>query len=857
MRSIARRAEGLSLVDAILIIALVGFLFLSGYAAFEGLFDIILAEQPTLGTTRQTYYIVCAVVLITSAMWALLEVALRRGQFFRRLVALLIYIVLALWSIGFGYGFWWKVIASRSETRIGIEAAASVVQTQVDAAENSVHLIEGLLTAVIGTADSKQKEEVSRGSSCGITSPPGTGPLSARRAEVTKQIGTLKQNVESLWLVPLREVLDGRRDTSGQQFGGLKSAQAKLDAKLMRELSEDDRRKNYNEVRKASSEAINVIKTLNSTQGQLFAEKFTALAESLAVIPTNRSSACYDPELATALRDAAKVAGKSPELTIPEFEINEGAAATAKAFNKIWDNVFWLARQPLASLNLVSPGPTPEKLTGRDTIALIASIVVDICILVFAFIRTRRPFDASHMFRSAHAGARAKLETAVRAFAADDNLHARKVFDACILRDGRDYYFILPHLSRPMSSAWRPGASFLQNILIVLEAVNAVETSYEPTGIRAFLRSKVPGFGMRRLFERAANQLGEFGWNAETAGSNNATLGRSINADGLSLHKFRHSDLLELLLVLRENAPATHSSRAEVAPTIKVTIPTETERWSTTTLKRLSTGLQKLLNNRHKRAKATRYSVANSGSETSISATNNSAKTDSSRPDSSGESPSLSPTINGNFEPTQHFINNGPATEILVAPEDNLVLYSEFVGGQQSRHPGASDFTNDEYIQANELDARSTRRKEVENSSDQASNAPQSQIQPANTQHPSANACRQLNEIFESVDDLNRAINHAEKDPARSGEVQGLAMTVRRLTGHLENAGLTRTADIGISANPNFHRIVMDEPSAEPPGTILRVHSQGYRDIETGRIVREAQVVVSRGNAKDSSPQTK
>jgi hypothetical protein len=837
--------RGWSVVDAVLIFALLGFLTLSGYAAFEGLFDIILAEQPALATDRQWYYILGAVALITAAMWALLEVALRRGQFRRRLPAALMYGVLALWSIGFGYGFWWKVIASRSETRSGIETAAAAVQQQVEKAENSVGFVEGLLGSVGATADAKQKREEAGGGSCGSPSKRGTGPLSKRRTEITNQVLSLKGKVDTLWLAPLRTALNGKPDSAGRLVGGLKTAQAKLDPRLMRELSEDGRRKVYDEVRTASNAAINAIQTLNSVQGKFFAEEFRVLAKSLDVAAT--STACSDPELAQELRRAATLAESKPDLAVPDFEVNEGAAATAKAFNKIWANIFWLARQLPASVGLMSAGPSPEPLAGRDVIALIASIVVDLCICVFAYIRTRAPLDASHMFQPAHAGARAKLESAVRAFAADDSLDARKVFNACILRNGRSYYFIVPHLSSPMSSLWRPGAIFLQNILIVLEAVHAIKGNYEATGARAFWRSLVPGLGSRRLFEKAARQLRESGWGIEPVTADGAPLPPLVTASGLSLHRFRHGDLLELLLVLRQDQPAARVSTAEVAPAIKAPVVTET--WPVTTLRRMRSGLQQILNGIRERAGDRQSMLLRRDAVPPVSAAAGVA--DDGSP--------LAATL-----PEIHDRDDQPdlAPDAIVDPgslnadenpRSDLFLFSEFRDRQpvDDHSAGAAlpvTPTVEAVPHARGVDDILSPKRDPAVQLEEPEAAPN--VEGAGPRdHDAGSSKRRLDEVFQSIDDLNRAIRFAEQDSARSGEAQGLAITSRRLIRHLEEAGLVGTAQIGQHADPDLHHVLAMEPSPEPPGTILRIDAQGYRETGSGRLVREAQVVVSDGSA--------
>lgn len=803
------RTQSMTLLDAVINFTLAGFLFIAAYAAYEGLFDIILAEQPSLASEQQRYYIAAAVTLITLAMWALLEVALRRGGAGKRIISAAFYLLLALWSIGFGYGFWWKVIASRSDTRAGIESSSRNVERQADSVEIAIRKVEGLLIGVISTSEAKKDQEIKAGGSCGIPSRPGEGPLAKRRAAVTSEIDTLRQSVEGDWIKPLRAIVDGASDNRTSNTPTLRQAQDSLAPKNMRELTQDQRMAVYEQARKSATAAISQIDILNRSQGAIFAARFSALAERLEQ-PADVRNECHDPELAKALRLAAKAATENPALTIPDFEINEGAAATVKAFNKIWNNVFWAFRSVAWSLGADIDVGQPETLAGKDIIALVASIAVDACIFVFAFIRTRRPLDAAYNFQSAHGGARAKLEAAIQSFASDDNLDARRVFNACVLRYGREHYFILPHLSSPMAPEWRPGAAFLQNILMVLEAVGAIEKSFEPSGIKAFLRAIVPWKNMRPQFERAAEQLKEFGWGVDE----DAELEPRLL---LSLHRFRQGDLLELLLIAREKKSQTQAIRTEVNRSPRAEPEPTSTGWTSSTLKAMGSSFQRFARTIRVPTKSTHRSHSQRDSDAEFAQGDGGEKVDL-------HTMKAATQKDVTFSNAAESVRNGDAFGMGEARP--LVPFSDFLGGQ----------AYEESQQNGERGSDSARIEQLDGDIHQSAGRKNAQT-------------TELDRVFEAIDDLERAISVSRTNPDLAGQAQGLEMTASRLSGLLRVEGLDAIARVGDRFDPKFHNAIDMRVSDTEKGRIISIVSQGYRDRVSGRIVRDAQVVVSAGAA--------
>ena len=120
--------------------ALIGFaalllLLLSGYATWAGMSDFILgvqggaiASQPGgfVGLSVQTeWLIILLVVTLTFLMWlALRETFGVKRTWGARAITLPLYLFLALWSVGFGYGFWWSLIAGPEATKTGLAGQA-------------------------------------------------------------------------------------------------------------------------------------------------------------------------------------------------------------------------------------------------------------------------------------------------------------------------------------------------------------------------------------------------------------------------------------------------------------------------------------------------------------------------------------------------------------------------------------------------------------------------------------------------------------------------------------------------------------------------------------------------------------
>jgi len=841
MRIFRGRSFTIAFVDVAIMMLLLGFLGLSAYAAYEGIHDLILIEQPRLvQESWQRYYIMGAVALLTLAMWVLLEVALRRGTFGKRSLSAVVYVVLALWSIGFGYGFWWKVIASRADTASNIDSVVEFVGDQVERAERAVTQLENDLGAILKKSAEKQAEEETKGSSCGVPSNVGRGTFFKLRSDVTARAQDVHSRITQQWIVPLKKQVE------------LLSAQRKrLAEPSVRSMQEDERRLLFRNAYEVSRRSANIMQESSTDLGAKFKGELEKFAADLSVRPGADKTSCYDPALAGSLIAAARAAGRPVSFVMPDFSVNEGAAATAHAFNKVWGNVFWAVEKTFASLGLAEVQTAPRPMQGRDVIALVASIVVDICIFVFTLLRSRKPLEASHLFQTADAAARAKLKTAIRAFEGDDAVDARRVFDGCILRDGPRHYFILPSLAGPVAPSWRASAAFLQNILVVLEEVRAIDKSYDHTGVAAWIRNALPVFGMRRQFQKAAAQLTKFGWSAGAEDSpGDGTDGGLLTIGDVSLHRFRRTDLLELLLLVREAdveeqliRPRNRPGDDEPEPhpsTQKAHIERDEPRISYRDLmRRLLPRLGRRRSRSHAGADDARFHYQDDRRDDVA--------------DYFGAAPPRAPHRESRQSWWRRWRSRKPENENRTpsrargtesrphrSEESPLPRLRDVIGGQ-SRNvrvgPNRQEQTP-HVVQENGLDTR-----------------PPSGEGAAAIERTLA-ARQRLETVFQHIDALNIRLQESDGRPELAAESKTVLDRLDQLVQDLDNAGLEPTVylDDVISSDPSVE--IGRQPSERPVGTVLKVLRSGFRDKASGQVVRRASVIVSGGPRSADTPAT-
>jgi molecular chaperone GrpE len=101
-----------------------------------------------------------------------------------------------------------------------------------------------------------------------------------------------------------------------------------------------------------------------------------------------------------------------------------------------------------------------------------------------------------------------------------------------------------------------------------------------------------------------------------------------------------------------------------------------------------------------------------------------------------------------------------------------------------------------------------------------------------------------IRDLLPVVDNLERALEAADKSGESAGLIQGVRMVVQQIDAVLSQHGCVRIEALGAAFDPNLHEAVMQQSSADyPPGTVIQVVRPGFRLYD--RVVRASQVIVA------------
>jgi molecular chaperone GrpE len=126
----------------------------------------------------------------------------------------------------------------------------------------------------------------------------------------------------------------------------------------------------------------------------------------------------------------------------------------------------------------------------------------------------------------------------------------------------------------------------------------------------------------------------------------------------------------------------------------------------------------------------------------------------------------------------------------------------------------------------------------------------------AELQNVLTRAARELNEqrryapldvvrdLLPAIDNIDRAIQAAEKSPDPATLLEGFKLVRQQLTTVLDQHGCKPIDAAGAPFDPHLHQAILQQPSADhEPGTVVLVAQGGYQLHD--RVVRPAQVIVA------------
>jgi hypothetical protein len=368
-------------------------LTLSGFASWHGMRDFIIGVSATPSSQGQNLpggmsvsndvLVIVVVAALTFLMWLMLrETFGAKGpnrRWPQRLITFPLYLFLAVWSIGFGYGFWWSLISGEEATRTGLAGlqedardASVVIAARLDA-------VKSQLDSVVSWSESQMAREETSGGSCGVPSGAGKGPLYNARRAVRDSIITLRDGMTRSWLVPVSADVEQLKKTASELAGTtVEERQKAFEAKA-------------SDIR---GRARNIAARSNQL-GRSTGAEMKAIAASVSIAPNAAGFSCYDPTLAERLKEAATQAEQPAELKLREAVFNEGPAGVANAVKNLWRNIG--AYSSSLAHYVFSGGNAPpartdsgEPITGRDLIALLATIGIDLGLLALAIVNPPR-----------------------------------------------------------------------------------------------------------------------------------------------------------------------------------------------------------------------------------------------------------------------------------------------------------------------------------------------------------------------------------------------------------------------------------------------------------------------------------
>ncbi len=311
---------------------IVGLAGLSWVATYVGMLELIESNMGSLPIVHKLIIGFSVAMLMTMVVW-LLDQMFSPIDWFTRLSYVFGYVFLSIISIGFGFGFYWKVLESRSEAARSAESAVGQVQSSLHGASTRLEQLQATLVQLSAMSTSKAELERSKGTSCPNSSP-GDGPRRKMRDEDAARFNFASEFVKG-------------------RVAAIKGDMGALDAELAKIVSNDASTIDAatgtrNEFMRSLGRRLDMTVTgFNAfrTDPQLRQIR-TDLADRAQRTTIDdghgKSIACPDAQIQVALRGVVAAIDQLPNLEKPEIAAVEGSEATIEAFRRLTATFFGL-----------------------------------------------------------------------------------------------------------------------------------------------------------------------------------------------------------------------------------------------------------------------------------------------------------------------------------------------------------------------------------------------------------------------------------------------------------------------------------------------------------------------------------
>jgi len=365
---------------------------LSWVATYVGMLELIESNMGDLPIVHKLIIGFSVAMLMTMIIWLLDQMFAPIGAM-TRLVYIIGYAFLTLISVGFSFGFYWKVLESRSESSRSAESAVAQVQGSLNAASTRLEQLNATLLQLSTVSLQKAELERAKGTSC-PNSKPGDGPRRKMREDDAARFTFASDFVK------------GRVSAVKGDMSALDGDLAKIAAKDASLI--DPKSGTRNEFMKALGRKLDMTVTgFNAfrTDPQL-KQLRSDLAERAEKVtfgdPKNGGFVCPDAQLQQALRGAVRAVDQLPQLEKPQIAAVEGSEATIEAFRRLTATLFGVMTFKLPpsadelrdlqqkAVQSVEGGGDAQRalsqeaagLSKRDYVPLAIAIFVDLCLLL-------------------------------------------------------------------------------------------------------------------------------------------------------------------------------------------------------------------------------------------------------------------------------------------------------------------------------------------------------------------------------------------------------------------------------------------------------------------------------------------
>jgi len=460
------------------LLLVIGLGALSWVATFVGMLELIEANVGELPSMHKVIIGFSVAMLMVMVVWLLDQIFSDIG-WTTRLLFLAGYVFLTIISVGFGFGFYWKVLESRGEASRSAESAVGQVQNALHAGVTRLEQLQGTLDRLTALSAEKAALERQSGTSC-PNSRPGDGPRRQMRDDDAGRFKLaadfVRGRVEAIKLElgalngDLAKVMSNDRSTfdgtSGTRNDYMRGLNRRLDLTVT----------GFNAFRSDPQ-----LKQMRADLGER--------SDRVSFADTRGGSFhCPDAQLSTALKGVVRAIDELPGLEKPKIAAVEGSEAVIEAFRRLSASLIGALTfkmppsaeelrelQKKAVQSVEGSGQSHARLQAlaseaglsrRDYIPLAIALFVDLCLLLVSIKRPVSGLDALvPKMRAAERGPVIQILSRFNEIHRDREVRESfEVFRHVVFDFHGDYYAAIP-LSTPYRPSQRNGRPVQGNVI--------------------------------------------------------------------------------------------------------------------------------------------------------------------------------------------------------------------------------------------------------------------------------------------------------------------------------------------------------------------------------------------------------